>query len=201
MERKAYINEYYTAQEFLDDFIANRPESERYELIDGYVYMMSSPTPTHQRIVNYINVVFYNYLQGKECDVFIAPLDVFLFNKKQFSLFDIKTKIICDNVFQPDLFVVCDKDKITNKGCEGAPDLVVEVVSKSTSNNDYVYKFNNYMRFGVKEYWIVNPMTRQMNVYVNRGAEFEAHNYTFDDIVKVSVFDDLSVDFSECKEF
>jgi Uma2 family endonuclease len=99
-------------------------------------------------------------------------------------------------VFQPDVFIVCDPKKITDKRINGAPDVVFEVVSDGTASRDYGYKFNKYMEHGVREYWIVNPETKRIFVTIN-GEKTETRTYTFEDKIKVSIFEDFEIDFNE----
>ena len=123
------------------------PGDERWELIDGVPYAMSpAPTIGHQRIAGEIHRQLANFLKGKPCEAFIAPVDV---------------RLNADNdddiVVQPDVLVVCDKNKLDGKCCNGAPDFVVEILSPSTADHDRVNKFQVYVAAGVREYWIVDP--------------------------------------------
>ena len=176
----------YTSSEFLE---FAKDKEERYELINGRIYMMASPGRTHQRIAGSIYRKLGNYLDGKPCEPFISPFDVVLFEKNE--IWD-KSQ----NVFQPDVFVVCDPEKNSEERIYGAPDFVIEVVSPSNSERDYYYKCNLYMKYGVKEYWIVNPETKNILVYIN-GEEIKTYNFTFGDKVKVSIFEDFKIDFKE----
>ena len=174
----------YDSEEFLE-FVKDK--EERYELINGEIIMMAAPSMDHQDIAGYIYSELRNYLKGKPCKPFIAPFDVYLFEKN-------KNK--CKNVYQPDVFVVCDKDKMSQRGIKGAPDFVVEVVSPSNSEYDYYYKCILYMNFGVKEYWIIDSVTKSILVYIN-GDFVSTYRYTFNDKIKVGIFEDLEIDFSE----
>ena len=176
----------YTAEEFFK-FTENK--EERYELIDGRIYMMAAPAIKHQRIAGFIYRKLGDYLNGKPCEPFISPVDVVLFEKK--NKWD-KSQ----NVFEPDVFVVCDPEKISEERIYGAPDFIVEIVSPSNSERDYYYKCRLYMQYGVKEYWIVNPETKNILVYIN-GEEVKTHNYTFNDKIKVNIFEDFEIDFKE----
>jgi len=178
-----------TAKEFFE-FTENRPENERYELIDGRIYMMASPNVSHQDIIGNIYAELRNYLRGKKCRPFISPLDVVLFEKD-------KKADDSQNIFQPDVFVVCDPNKISDKRINGAPDFIVEVVSPSSETHDYLRKFKVYMRYGVKEYWIVNPMKKEITVYFNTEDEEDYKTYTFGDKIKAGIFEDLEIDFKE----
>lgn len=128
------------------------PEEERWELIEGVPYDMTpAPSTTHQRISGELFRQIANYLKGKPCEVFGAPFDVRLPEGKEREE-DIET------VVQPDILVVCDPKKLDEKGCRGAPDFVIEIVSPSTAKKDLVVKKALYEKHGVKEYWLVDPI-------------------------------------------
>jgi len=189
-EKQVYFNrpkfpKKYKLNEFLE---FAKGEEERYELINGRAYMMASPNVNHQDIAGNIYVELMSYLRGKPCRAFISPLDVVLFKKN-------KEKEESQNVFQPDVFVVCDPDKISKERIYGAPDLVIEIVSPSSETLDHFEKFRLYIKYGVKEYWIVNPETKRVFVYVSGKAE--TTKYTFDDKIKVNIFEDFEIDFKE----
>jgi len=127
------------------------PEGERWELIDGRAWAMSpAPMSRHQALSWKLSAQLYEILKGKPCKAFAAPFDV-LFPKGDESDDDV------DTVVQPDLSVFCDKAKITERGARGAPDLVIEILSPSTSKKDMNDKFRLYERAGVREYWILDP--------------------------------------------
>ena len=127
-----------------------------------------------------------NYLEGKACEVFTAPFDVYLQHEDEDT----------PNIVQPDLMVICDRDKITKKGCIGAPTWIIEIVSPSTSRRDYLTKLNLYAEYGVKEYWIVNPDREAVTVYQLDNDLLPAA-YTFRDTIKVYTLADLSIDFTQ----
>jgi len=179
----------YSLLEFLE-FTKDKPEDERYELIDGRIYMMASPSMDHQDIAGFIYGELRNYLKGKPCKPFIAPFDVFLFEKS-------KEKDKIQNVFQPDVFVVCNKNKMKQRGIYGAPDLVIEVVSPGSSIKDYIDKLGVYMKYGVKEYWIVNPLTKKISVYIKGKNKLKYDSYAFTDKIKVGILDNFEIDFNE----
>jgi Uma2 family endonuclease len=185
-ERKKFIAKKFNAKEFFE-FTENKPENERYELIAGRIALMASPTSTHQRILLFLGRKLGDFLDGTTCEPFIAPLDVVLFKKD-------KSK--AKNVFQPDVFVVCDPKKISEKRIYGAPDFVVEIISPSNSENDYYYKLPLYMKHGVREYWIIDPKTKSIIVHIN-GEDVKTYNFTFEDKVKVNIFEDFEIDFKE----
>ena len=136
---------------------------ERYELIDGWAYLMASPTPSHQEIVLNLLAAFWQFLKGKPCKVY-QDIDVHLspkpITRKTLSLQRKKT------VVRPDISVVCDPGQISDSGCDGAPTLVVEVHSPSTKRFDMKKKFEEYRLCGVKEYWMVDPRERTVQVCV-----------------------------------
>ncbi len=129
----------------VDDIYA-LPDGERAELIDGQIYYMAPPNTKHQRISGRLYQAIANYIDSKngECEIFAAPFAVFL-NKNSNN-----------NYVEPDISVICDKDKITEKGCYGAPDWIIEIVSPGSRRMDYYIKLFQYRTAGVKEYWIVD---------------------------------------------
>ncbi|MCL2772432.1 MAG: Uma2 family endonuclease [Oscillospiraceae bacterium] len=183
------IQKKYNSEEFFE-FV--KEKEERYELINGRIYLMASPNVGHQDIALFIGAELQHYLKGKTCRAFIAPLDVVLFEK---------SKENSHNVIQPDVFVVCDPEKISKERIYGAPDLAIEIVSPSSEIHDYFKKFGLYMKYGVKEYWIVNPETKTVFVQVNgqdeNGNDNETVKYSFGDKIKVGIFDDFYIDFKE----
>lgn len=166
-------------------------ENIRYELYDGLPVALASPSSTHQMISGDLFSQFYAFLKGKECRVFSAPLDVRLFEKKGDSLDSVST------VVQPDLMVVCDKSKIDRHGISGAPDLIIEIASDSTHRIDRLTKFNLYQRAGVREYWIVDPSTCIVSVYLlTDGAYRTAGVYSTGSLVPVSILSQCGIDLS-----
>ncbi len=135
------------------------PDDERWELIHGVAYDMSpAPSPEHQRILLEIAAQFHLFLQGKLCQTYIAPFDV-CFSEANEADDDIET------VVQPDLSIICDPQKIDDRGCKGAPDLIVEILSPSTAGKDTQEKFTLYETHGVKEYWLVYPFEHVVEVF------------------------------------
>ncbi|KAA5807943.1 Uma2 family endonuclease [Thermoanaerobacterium thermosaccharolyticum] len=177
--------EVYTYEDYL-----NWPDNQRIELINGQVYLMTPPLRIHQKISGAIYTQFSNYLKDRECEVYYAPFGVKFTEKNEK---DIKT------VVEPDIAVVCDKSKLDNEGCKGAPDLIVEITSPSTARRDRVEKFNLYEKNGVKEYWIIEPELKIVNVFTlqenNRYGRPEI--YTEEDKIKVYIFDDLVIDLKD----
>ena len=170
--------DYYT----IDD-IYNLPDGQRAELIDGELYMMATPGRIHQRIVMDLSYLIEDYIRHKkgDCEVYPSPFAVFLNADDTIYL-------------EPDISVICDKDKLTDKGCKGAPDWIIEVVSPSSRPMDYNKKLFMYRTASVREYWIVDPMKRQITVYNFEHDTFE--EYAFSDKVKAGIYEDLEIDFS-----
>lgn len=170
-------------------------DQKRYELIDGVLYLMASPRVSHQDILFEIGYQLKTYLKGKKCRAFIAPLDVKLSgekdNKKEF------------NVVQPDIMVVCDQNKITEKNIQGAPDLAIEITSPNNPSHDKLVKLNLYQKFGVKEYWIVSLEEQIISVFLlNEDKIYTIPKaYYLDERIKVNVLKECYIDLSEfCKE-
>ena len=162
---------------------------QRYELIDGEIYLLASPSFTHQVVVNEISGHFYNYFRGKPCRSLTAPLDI--------RLFGYATKFEEDpNVVQPDVVVICDEEKVNDKNkYEGIPTLVVEVLSPSTSGKDLVAKLNLYMKSGVFEYWVVNMEDKSILQY-SFSEEREIHYPKIlrqTDTIQSTAFPDLEI--------
>jgi Uma2 family endonuclease len=141
---------------------------ERVELFKGIIAEMSpAPNPTHQRVLRELFTVFELFFSNHKCELFFAPIDVRLLNKNK-STNDNKIY----TVVQPDLIVVCDENKIDDRGCLGAPDLVVEILSPGNSNKEMNIKYELYEEAGVKEYWIIHPTERQLLIYVLENGIF-----------------------------
>ena len=155
--------------------------------------MSPAPGVRHQKLSVELSRQFANHLKGKPCQVFSAPFDVRLSERSTVSDNYIET------VVQPDLLVICDKTKLDDRGCNGAPDLVIEILSPSTAVVDFKIKFDLYQRFGVLEYWIVHPAEKTLLVY-KRGADglySAADRYAGDDKVPVPLLGDLMIDLAE----
>ena len=162
-------------------------DSERWELIDGIPYAMSpAPTRSHQKVVGRIYSRLEHFLRGKTCEVYISPFDVRL---------NAGTKD--DTVVQPDILVVCDKSKLDESGCTGAPDMVVEVLSPSTARRDRWLKFTRYIKAGVREYWIVDPETKTASVHLLKDGAYTVDVYSDEDTVPVHVLDGCKIDLGE----
>lgn len=171
--------EYYTIED-----IYNLPDGQRAELIEGEMYMMATPGRIHQRLVMLLSNNIFNYIQNKnrDCEVYPSPFAVFLNGD--------------DTVYlEPDISVICDKNKLTEEGCKGAPDWILEIVSTTSRQMDYSKKLFRYRSAGVREYWIVNPMKQQITVYNFEHDTFE--EYSFSDKVKAGIYEDFEIDFAE----
>ena len=166
----------------IDDIYA-LPDGERAELIDGELYMMTPPGTTHQRIASFLHWAIRNYIQEQngDCEIFPAPFAVFLNNDEY-------------TYVEPDISVVCDKSKLDEKGCNGAPDWVIEIVSPSSKRMDYFIKLFKYQKAGVREYWIVDPIREMILVYDFENDDYE--QYSFSEIVKVRIYDDFEINFT-----
>ncbi len=165
----------------------NLPENVRAELIDGQFYYMAAPSRVHQKILMFLSKTIANYIDSKNgpCEVYPAPFAVKLFSEDD------------KNMVEPDISVICDPNKLTDRGCTGAPDWIVEIVSPSNSSHDYIRKLNLYADAGVREYWIVNPDKKSIYVYHLEETQFETTAYTLQDKIKVNIYDDLWIDFTE----
>lgn len=166
------------------------PEDERIELIDGVIYDMGAPTFTHQELVGEVAYAFKNYIREKkgECKVLVAPVDV---------------QLDCDNktMVQPDVMVICKKDIITKKNLFGAPDLVVEVLSKWTKKKDMSIKQSKYINAGVREYWMIDP-EREVVIVYDIENDLQVGVYNFESQIPVQIFGgDCVIDFKEIKGY
>ena len=158
------------------------PEGVRAELIDGEIFFMASPSRTHQKVTGemYLAVASYIRSHGGECEVYIPPYGVYLNGD--------------DSVYvEPDLTVICDPSRSEEKGCVGAPDWRVEVVSPSSKRMDFLIKLLKYRSAGVREYWIINPDKRIVLVYSRAGEEETVEMYSFEDEIPSGTWPDLRI--------
>ncbi|CAI3562025.1 conserved hypothetical protein [Clostridium neonatale] len=180
-------NKIYTYDDYL-----KFADNEIVEIIDGRISAMSpAPSRIHQELIMEISAEIRNYIKSNngKCKVSPAPFDVVLVSENQ-NATDSK------NIVQPDISVICDKSKLTDKGCTGSPDMIVEIISPFNPSNDYVRKLNLYEQFKIKEYWIVNPMKKNILVYTLTDNGYNMPDmYTFNDKVKVNIYNDLEIDF------
>ncbi|MDR2178322.1 MAG: Uma2 family endonuclease [Treponema sp.] len=158
---------------------------ERYEIINGKAFMMASPTVEHQAISGEIYLQLGNFLRGKPCKVFAAPLDVRLFPEEDHS---------DDTVVQPDILVVCDSSKLSKGSVDGPPDLVMEIVSPSNTQKQMFLKFEHYLNAGVREYWVLDPEEKKAHVHVFREGRYISSVYKKDAVIPVSVLPPFSLD-------
>ena len=163
----------------VDDIYA-LPEGERAELIDGNIYYMAPPNRIHQELVFALSRKIADYIDSRhgECGVYLAPFAVFL-NE------DDKTYV------EPDISVICDRDKLTDRGCSGAPDWIIEIVSPSSRQMDYYRKLFKYRTAGVKEYWIVDPDKQAVLVY--DFAHDNMEEYSFGDEIPAGMYEEFSL--------
>lgn len=160
------------------------PENERIELIDGEAVMMSLPSTVHQKISGELFRQLANFLEGKKCEVFSAPFGVRLFEKDGDSPENVDTMV------EPDISVICDRDKLDRHGCKGAPDLIVEILSPSTQRHDRLIKLELYQRAGVREYWLVSPEEQTVQVLLLTNGLLLPHElYKKGDVAKVNVLE------------
>ncbi|MDR1042412.1 MAG: Uma2 family endonuclease [Clostridiales Family XIII bacterium] len=179
----ALKNEYFTYADY-----AGWDTDERYELIDGVPYLMSpAPSVRHQEIVGELYAIFRNFLAGKPCRTFVSPIDVRL-----------NADAEDDTVVQPDVIVVCDKSKIGDKSINGAPDLVVEILSPSSEQYDSGAKLDKYLESGVRECWVVNPEANTVRVYAieSKGGE-TGRVYREPDAIKTDILPGLTIPLAE----
>ncbi len=178
------INGRYTVADIYD-----LPDGERAEIIDGRWHAMAPPSRVHQRIVQQLSYSLESYIRGNggDCQVYTAPFAVFLKDDDQ-------------NYLEPDISVICDKNKLDDKGCHGAPDIVMEVLSPSTRDRDLGIKLYLYRESGVREYWAINPEIGATTVYSfsleDENAEI-INQLPFDAEAASHVFEGFSVKISE----
>ena len=165
-------------------------EDERFELIDGEVYMMSPPLRVHQEISGELFTQIHDYLKGKQCKVYPAPFAVRLFEEAGDAPEDVDTMV------EPDITVVCDPEKLDKYGCRGAPDMVIEILSPPTRRHDLAVKYRLYQRAGVREYWIVDPDTRTVQVFHLEEGLYNAADVYTGGTVPVSIWEDFAIDLT-----
>ncbi len=170
----------YTSEDYW-----NLPEGQRAELIDGKLYAMAPPSFTHQKISFSLARKIADHIDSKKgnCEVIPAPFAVNLDA-------DDKTWL------EPDISIICDKTKISEKGCKGAPDWVIEVISPSTQSRDYLKKLWLYQNAGVREYWIINPIMQNVQVY-SFDEEATSNQFSFNDEILSHIFNDLIIKISD----
>jgi len=174
-----------TTKIYTTEDIYTLPEGERAELIDGIIYDMAPPSTHHQIIVGELYATIRNFIKahGGNCKPFVSPFAVFLSEDNK-------------NYLEPDVSVVCSPEKIDDKGCHGAPDWIIEVVSPGTQARDYGIKLFKYRTAGVREYWIVNPMNKTINVY-DLENDTATGQYSFEESIAVNIFPELIIKISD----
>lgn len=164
-------------------------EGERLELIDGEIFNMSpAPSRKHQQVLRELSTAFSIFLRDKKCEIFFAPFDVRLLaeNKQDDDI---------DNVVQPDLSIVCDQEKLDDRGCNGAPDMIIEVLSPSSIKLDRWKKYQLYEKAGVKEYWLVDPVNESAEVHLLIDEHYKFQGvFTKGDTISVHVLTGLELD-------
>lgn len=160
---------------------------EMVEIIKGKVFRMSpAPSSQHQRVSSNLHVIIGSYVKGSPCSIFAAPFDVRLFPDKN------------DSVVQPDLCIICDPEKIDQKGAIGAPDWVLEILSPATASKDVKQKRELYEQAGVQEYWILHPVEQTLMIYqLVDGAYHPSILYSVEDVVSPRRFPELEIKLSE----
>jgi Uma2 family endonuclease len=172
-------NQRYTYADYLE-----WEYSERYQLINGKAFMMASPSVAHQELLVELLTQFNVFLRGKPCQVFVAPLDVRLFPEEDNS---------DDTVVQPDLLVVCDRDKLGKGSVNGPPDLVMEIISPSNSYRELFLKFQYYLEAGVREYWVIDSEEKKVQVYIYENGHYLGTVYKENAQISVTVLPGLNI--------
>lgn len=159
---------------------------ERVELIKGFILKMSpAPNRFHQTVSKNVSFEIVSFFKKHTCSVYVAPFDVRL---------PIKSKKKDSTVVQPDLCIVCDEAKLDDQGCNGAPDLIVEIISPNNRKHDLDTKFKLYQEAGVLEYWIIDPVERMVLVYALRDGVYSGIKPQIEgDIIESPLFPDLKV--------
>ncbi|MEN1968547.1 Uma2 family endonuclease [Lentibacillus sp. N15] len=167
------------------------PENERIEIIAGKAYMQAAPSRIHQKVLSEVHRQIANYLLDKDCEVYPAPFHVVLDPAG-----DHENEADKEYILEPDISIICNKNKLNERGCQGSPDLIVEIISPSTARKDKMEKFNIYEQAGVKEYWIIEPEEKMISVFTleNNRRFGRPDLYGEEDKVTVSIFDDLLID-------
>jgi len=166
----------YTDYESWDD-------GNRYELIDGVAHIMYAPSTEHQSISMSLSYQLFDFLKGTPCRVFAAPYDVCLNGLGDED----------DTVVQPDILVVCDESKIDKKRCNGAPDMAIEILSPSTAKHDLFTKLKKYQNAGVREFWIVDPDEKAVNVHILENGRYVVNSYESKETIDVKIFKGFSI--------
>ncbi len=167
--------------------------SERVELIRGFIKKMSpAPKRIHQEISHNISGIFYSNFRHQSCKMYTAPFDVRL---------PIPSKKRDTTVVQPDICIVCDKSKLDEAGCNGAPDLIIEILSPGNTKHDVDTKFSLYEEAGVKEYWMVEPLEKLVFIYTLQNEKYIGLKpFSEDETIKSPLFPDLQISLKDIFE-
>lgn len=166
---------------YTTEYIYSSPTARRLELIDGKLYGMALPNRVHQEICFFLSRKIADYIDSGNYSyrVYPAPFGVFINADNE-------------NYVEPDICVICDKEKLVEEGCKGAPDWIIEIASPDTQRMDYFIKLFKYRIAGVREYWIVNPMKQTVQVYIfnEKGNSMQ---FSFDDTIRVGIYENLYI--------
>ena len=163
-------------------------DDERWEIIDGWAYLMAAPNEEHHDISWALSLKFDSYFRGKPCKPYVAPFEVRLFphNRRQRE----------QGLVQPDMFVVCDRGKSDGARINGAPDLIVEILSPSNEGHDRYVKLNLYVKAGVREYWIIDPKNKVIQMY-SWEPKHTVYAYNFEDTLASTIFPGLEINLAD----
>lgn len=169
------------------------PEDFRAELVEGELVALSAPSRIHQRISVSLVTRLGSYLERKTCELYSAPFDVYLNEQDEER----------PTIVQPDIVVICDPNKLRDDGCHGAPDLAIEILSPSNRMREQAYKYELYQKYGVREYWVIDPEEKALCVYLrnDKGQLAIQDFYGASDTVKVNILDDCQIDLSPIFSF
>lgn len=172
---------------FTEDDYYSLPEDIRAEVINGQIYYQAAPSRLHQEILTFLFKNIANFIDSKNgiCRIYPAPFAVKLFENDPTT------------IVEPDISVICNSDKLTDRGCTGAPDFIIEIISPANPEHDYIYKLQLYAAAGVREYWIVDPHKERIFVYYLEQSKFEVETFTFHDKIKVNIYDELFINFPD----
>lgn len=173
-----------TQERYTIEDIFALPDGERAELIDGRMYRMESPARVHQKLLGELYYLIKSYIREHkgDCEVYLAPFAVFI-NRDKY------------NYVEPDIVVVCNPEKLDDKGCQGAPDWVIEIVSPGSRKMDCSIKLFKYRTTGVREYWIVDPLKKTVVVHDFETDDYAEYNFA--DKVPVGIYEDFGIDFTQ----
>jgi Uma2 family endonuclease len=180
LEAMGQWEDHYTYKDYLET-----DEDYHAEIIDGQLYAMSPPSRYHQGIGRNLLITIGNFLKGKPHKVYPAPFGVRLFPKNDLS---------DDTYFEPDITVVCDTLKLDDRGCNGAPDMIIEIMSPSNRQNDMLVKFRKYLQAGVREYWIVDTEEKTVHVCILDDKQYRVSVYDENQSVAVSVLPGCTIE-------